>query len=688
MENRKKEISKFYEQIFSDTKLKEKIVEKAKAIVNEEDLKRLIQQEIMPLMKKFKVNFSEEELLKYEEETLKKLSEEDLFNVSGGVSVKSALLAGGLLSVGLLSGAQLSPTTYAMQVENVSASEQDQSGTVGNSQHHDSNGNNNGNDNGNNNTNDNENAGNSTNFEFNLQDAHYAKFGRLMNNAGNQLHDLLKYFEKNGVKAEEDILDFLENLKIHDPESFERLRSDVSHLASQIGQFGQDKILIGKWLSDNRFLPEELQFIENVEQYFKIGPHNSCGQKVYWLFDEKGTLTIFGKGNMRDYAFETFAPWYKERYNIKNVVIKKGVTSIGAHAFQCLRSFKDVDISDSVNLIGEYAFCGCKLTHIKISKNVTSIKNNAFSNCGLKSVELPDGIISIGDYAFAGNPFDSIKIPESVTFIGQGSFKGCENLESIAIPHKVTTINGGVFNDCHTLKSVTLYDGITSIGHSAFRDCESLEHIDLPKDLIHIEKLAFMDCRSLKSIYIPKNVNYIGYLAFANCKSLKSIDVDKNNPNFTSADGVVFSKPLDVLIVYPEGKPERSYDVPNSVKSVESGAFFSCGTLEKIDLPKGLNSIGMCSFDGCKNLKNVVIPDEVVSIGKFAFSSCHLLTSISIPENVDFLGQNAFSYCYNIKYVELNNVKKFGNISESDLRFRYFGNCANLEVILVANPND
>ncbi len=239
----KREIAEFYEQIFSDTKLKEKIVEKAKAIVTEEDLKNLIQQEIVPLMKKYNVNFSEKELLEYEEESLKKLSRENLDNISGGVSVKSSLLAGGLLSVGLLSGVGLSPTTYAMQVETVSDAEQDQSGTAGNSQHHDSNGNNNDNDNGNNNTNDNENTGNSTNFKFNLQDAHYTQFGKLMNNAGNQLHNLLKYFEKNGVKTEEDILDFLENLKIHDPESFERLRTDVSHLAGQIGQFGQDKIL-------------------------------------------------------------------------------------------------------------------------------------------------------------------------------------------------------------------------------------------------------------------------------------------------------------------------------------------------------------------------------------------------------------------------------------------------------------
>ncbi len=107
VENKKREIAKFYEQIFLDAKLKERLEEKLKKIANEEDFRKLIREEIMPLMKKFKVNFSEEELLTYEEETLKKLSKEALANVSGGASIKSALLTGGLLSMALLGGVGL-----------------------------------------------------------------------------------------------------------------------------------------------------------------------------------------------------------------------------------------------------------------------------------------------------------------------------------------------------------------------------------------------------------------------------------------------------------------------------------------------------------------------------------------------------------------------------------------------------
>ena len=108
MENKKKEIAKFYGQILSDQKLKEKIVENAKRITNEEDLKKLIRKEIMPLTKKYNVNFSEEELLEYEEETLKELSVDMLENISGGVSLKPALVTGGVLAMALFGGIGLS----------------------------------------------------------------------------------------------------------------------------------------------------------------------------------------------------------------------------------------------------------------------------------------------------------------------------------------------------------------------------------------------------------------------------------------------------------------------------------------------------------------------------------------------------------------------------------------------------
>ena len=64
----------------------------------------------------------------------------------------------------------------------------------------------------------------------------------------------------------------------------------------------------------------------------------NCGENVTWTLDDEGTLTINGNGEMPNYGWEEESqrnPWY---YNdtIKNVVIEKGVTSIGSCAIFCV----------------------------------------------------------------------------------------------------------------------------------------------------------------------------------------------------------------------------------------------------------------------------------------------------------------------------------------------------------------
>ena len=283
------------------------------------------------------------------------------------------------------------------------------------------------------------------------------------------------------------------------------------------------------------------------------GKSGYCGENAQWNLDDKGTLTIWGEGDMYDFTWDTL-PWYgyNDYYNdyIVRAVIKNGITSIGDWAFYNCSSLTSIEIPNSVTSIGDYAFFNCTgLTSIEIPNSVTSIGNGAFYYCSsLTSIEIPNSVTSIGDWAFEWcSSLTSIEIPNSVTSIGDWAFEWCSSLTSIEIPNSVTSIGSWAFWGCSGLTSIEIPNSVTSIGDYAFRSCSSLTSIEIPNSVTSIGSWAFWGCSSLTSIEIPNSVTSIGNGAFEDCSSLKDvyytgteeqwkkISIDSYNSELTSA---------------------------------------------------------------------------------------------------------------------------------------------------------
>jgi hypothetical protein len=164
------------------------------------------------------------------------------------------------------------------------------------------------------------------------------------------------------------------------------------------------------------------------------------------------------------------------------------------------------------------------------------------------------------------------------------------------------------------LTSVTIPNSVTSIGHAAFA------------------------LTQLTSVTIPASVTSIGTLVFKSCSKLTVITVDALNPNFSSVDGVLFSKDKKTLVVYPGGK-SSSYTIPNSVTFIGDAAF-AFTPLTSVTIPNSVTSIGNDAF-GSTQLTSITLPDSVTSIGYEAFGSTRL-TSVTIPNSVADLAINAF----------------------------------------------
>ncbi len=251
------------------------------------------------------------------------------------------------------------------------------------------------------------------------------------------------------------------------------------------------------------------------------------------------------------------------------------------------------------------------------------------------TVEIPtslngERVVGIDANAFYGcSNLKSITIPESVRFIGNHAFSGCSSLKSITIPDSVTSIGDYAFKDCSSLTSITIPGSMTSISWCAFDGCTSLTSITIPNSVTEIGNEAFKDCSSLTSITIPNSVTEIGNDAFSGCSSLETITVSENNQHYLSQDGVLFNKNKTELISYPSRKTNYEYNIPNSVTSIGSYAFFDCDNLTTITIPNSVTEIGWYTFEDCTSLTSITIPESVTEIGWSAFSGCTSLKTVN-----------------------------------------------------------
>lgn len=132
-----------------------------------------------------------------------------------------------------------------------------------------------------------------------------------------------------------------------------------------------------------------------------------CGNSLEWTLTEAGKLTVFGTGEMYDYAcnwdydglvgneeltmedlVKEEAPWkyaiWKEeeetgkKIEIKEVELQNGMTSIGKGAFFAIRSIDTVTVPESVTAICDQAFGCMSLKTIILPVSLSSLSEDAF----------------------------------------------------------------------------------------------------------------------------------------------------------------------------------------------------------------------------------------------------------------------------------------------------------------------
>ncbi|MDA7867626.1 leucine-rich repeat protein [Akkermansiaceae bacterium] len=289
------------------------------------------------------------------------------------------------------------------------------------------------------------------------------------------------------------------------------------------------------------------------------------------------------------------------------------------------------------------------LTYTKFNGNITITDCNEGAGGALIIPDFIEGypVVGIGDDAFAScGSLTSVTIPDSVTSIGFHAFSGCTSLATVKIPAGVTNIRSGAFLDCLGLTSVTIPEGVTDIGIRAFYNCQRLASITIPNSVTTIEDNAFAFCKVIKNVTIPQSVTFLGRGVFIRCADLVNITVHVRNPNYSSLDGVLFTKSQDTLLFFPSGR-EGEYRVPDGVASITSYAFDSC-LLSEVIIPSSVTALGEKAFQLSSQLASVILGEGLTAIGQEIFGNCTNLTNMVIPGNITSIGSRAFVGCSNL----------------------------------------
>jgi hypothetical protein len=249
------------------------------------------------------------------------------------------------------------------------------------------------------------------------------------------------------------------------------------------------------------------------------------------------------------------------------------------------QSLKVVLLPTSATSIGDYAFYGCSnLNTVTFGSSITSIGMLAFANC---------------------NKLVGIDLNTNSCTIGNSAFESCLSLTSAKLGN-VSTIAARAFSSCMLLSTVDLGNSLTSIGNQAFQSCSKLAAVNLPTTLTTIGDMAFVDCNSITSITIPQSTTSIGISAFYNMSQLNTFSVAPSNSAYSVQDNILMNKNRTTIIQCPTQKA-GSYTIPNTVTTIDAGAFYNCSLLTQIVISRNVTTINSKAFGACTALKSLIV---------------------------------------------------------------------------------
>ena len=314
------------------------------------------------------------------------------------------------------------------------------------------------------------------------------------------------------------------------------------------------------------------------------------------------------------------------------ITLPKGLKTIGEVAFQnCSKLTGTLNLPDTIETIGQFAFNNCSsLTgDLVIPNSITTISRASFQSCkGLTGkLVLPDSITSIEGWAFYDDKFTGeLVLPKNLESLGEAAFGKNTNFSNskIVIPASLKKIGVDCDFNGENL-GISTHDfynfGAKAGKFEAFEVEEENENFvavdgvlyskdkkrmllyprnkkgdtyEILEGVVTIDELSFASNMNLENLIVPdsltleprkqgirsKNVCVLTSALYS-YTSIKNIIIKDSNLNYTSIDGVVYTKDLKELVYVAAGRTNEVI-IPDGVETIRSYSTFSSQVGRKV----------------------------------------------------------------------------------------------------------
>lgn len=301
---------------------------------------------------------------------------------------------------------------------------------------------------------------------------------------------------------------------------------------------------------------------------------------------------------------------------------------------------------------------------------IESHSENFYSGGMLMERTYPSGSELLNSFCLS--PDEPLDLSGVVGIWRKGALKGCQSQE-IKNAESLLTANAETFRNSliKTTDLVKKY-GVIMMGPiivDATYEPKDKTYI-VPKDTAAIcQNVAFNPDATMVvqnnntflryMIYgaVVKNVFFedTSHISLADIENMRNINIEfsKENTEYSSKDGIVYSKDMKTLISCSQSKSGKVV-IADGVEEIRENAFAYRDMIEAVYIPDSVERIGDNAFTNCDNLKSVVFGNSIKSIGAFAFYCCSNLRQVEFPDSLKRIEARAFDTCNELRHLKLN----------------------------------